>query len=31
MDALYPNTFRFSGVKWDCKNEYEFVENYKIL
>lgn len=31
MDALYPNTFTFSKVKWDCKNDYEFVENYKIL
>jgi RP/EB family microtubule-associated protein len=31
MDALYPNTFPFSKVKWECKNEYEFVENYKVL
>ena len=31
LDALYPNSFRFSAVKWDCKNDYEFVENYKIL
>jgi RP/EB family microtubule-associated protein len=31
MDALYPNTFTFNKVKWDCKNDYEFVENYKIL
>ena len=31
MDALYPNTFAFNKVKWDCKNDYEFVENYKIL
>jgi RP/EB family microtubule-associated protein len=31
MDALYPNTFPFSKVRWECKNEYEFVENYKVL
>jgi RP/EB family microtubule-associated protein len=31
MDALYPNSFPFSKVRWECKNEYEFVENYKIL
>jgi hypothetical protein len=31
LDALYPNSFAFSKVKWECKNDYEFVENYKIL
>lgn len=31
MDAVHPGTFTFSKVKWDAKNEHEFVENYKVL
>ena len=31
LDALYPYSFGFGKVKWQCKNDYEFVENYKIL
>ena len=31
LDALYPKSFGFNKVRWDCKNDYEFVENYKVL
>ena len=31
MDAIYPNTFNLSKVKWGAKFDYEFVENYKVL
>jgi len=31
MDAIYPNTFNISKVKWGAKFDYEFVENYKVL
>jgi hypothetical protein len=31
LDALYPGTFAFGRVKWGAKQEYEYVENYKIL
>lgn len=31
MDAIYPGTFPFSKVKWDAKQTFEYMENYKIL
>ena len=31
MDKIYPGTFNFGSVKWNAKQEYEYVENYKIL
>ena len=31
MDKIFPGTFNFSAVKWGAKNEYEYVDNYRIL
>ena len=31
MDAIYPGTFSIAKIKWGAKNDYEYVENYKVL
>ena len=31
LDSIYPGSFPFSKVKWSAKNDYEYVENYKVL
>ena len=30
-DAVFPGSVPMSKVKWDARNDYEFVHNYKIL
>jgi len=31
IDKIYPNTFNMAAVKWNAKQEYEYMDNYKIL
>ena len=31
MDAIYPGSVPLAKVKFDAKQEYEFVHNFKIL
>ena len=31
MDSLFPNTVNMSKVTWKAKNEWEFINNFKIL
>lgn len=31
IDAIYPGSIPLTKVKWQAKNDYEFVENYKLL
>jgi RP/EB family microtubule-associated protein len=31
MDKLYPGTFNFGAVKWGAKNDFEYMDNYKVL
>lgn len=31
LDAIYPGKVQMKLVKWNAKNEYEFVQNFKIV
>ena len=31
LDAIYPGTVSLAKVKWQAKNDYEYIENYKVL
>lgn len=31
LDCLYPGKVLMSKVNWEAKNDYQFVENYKVL
>jgi RP/EB family microtubule-associated protein len=31
FDILFPNTVQMSKVNWGAKNEWEFINNYKVL
>lgn len=31
IDCLYPGTFKMSGINWKAKQDFEYMDNYKIL
>ena len=31
LDSIYPGTVKMSAVKWQAKQPFEYVHNYKIL
>jgi len=31
LDAIYPGKIAMNKVNWKAKNDYEFLNNYKVL
>jgi RP/EB family microtubule-associated protein len=31
FDVVYPGSIQMSRISWAAKNEYEYVQNYKLL